>query len=261
MNRGIWLWLEVAFDTLMFAPYLLRGNFSSRRKVGILLTYFRLSLRLLLIHPFRPLTEEKVFGFTIRCFNYRTMHLLFRVIHLRNEYYFKTSKARPVILDCGANIGLATLFFKWLYPQAVIYAFEPDIDTFALLKRNVEANSLTAVHLYNVALSDKAGTAEFHVDHANPGSLRMSLNYQRMPKDTIRSRSGTFRVDSQRVAGNRHRFSQARRRRGGGCSATGSREHGPTEGDTGNVDRVPPQNRRRASKIRAFSRHARDAGF
>jgi FkbM family methyltransferase len=185
MNRGIWLWLEVAFDTLMFAPYLLRGNFSPRRKAGILLTYFRLTLKLLLIHPFRAITEEKVFGFTVRCFNYRTMHLLFRVILLRNEYYFTTSNARPVILDCGANIGLATLFFKWLYPQAAIYAFEPDIDTFALLKHNVEVNNLTGVHLLNVALSDKTGTAEFHVDHANPGSLRMSLNYQRMPKDTI----------------------------------------------------------------------------
>ncbi|MEP7151823.1 MAG: FkbM family methyltransferase [Nitrospira sp.] len=186
MNRGIWLFFEVVFDTLMFAPYLLRGTFSSRIKAGTLLTYLRLSIKLLLIHPLRPITEEKVFGFAIRCFNYRTMHLLFRVILLRNEYYFETSNARPVIFDCGANIGLATLFFKWLYPQAEIYAFEPDKDTFALLKRNVEANNLTGVHLYNVALSDKAGTAEFHVDHANPGSLRMSLNYQRMPKDTIR---------------------------------------------------------------------------
>lgn len=185
MNHGIWLFFEVVFDTLMFAPYLLRGNFSSRVKTGILLTYLRLSIKLLLIHPFRPITEEKVFGCVVRCFNYRTMHLLFRVILLRNEYYFETSNARPVIFDCGANIGLATLFFKWLYPQAEIYAFEPDRDTFALLKRNVEANNLTGMHLYNVALSDKVGTAEFHVDHANPGSLRMSLNYQRMPKDTV----------------------------------------------------------------------------
>lgn len=184
MNTGIWLFLEVIFDTVMFAPYLLRGNFSSRLKAGILLTYLRLSIKLLLIHPFRPITEEKVFGFAIRCFNYRTMHLLFRVILLRNEYYFESSNPRPVIFDCGANIGLATLFFKWLSPHAEIYAFEPDRDTFALLKHNVEANNLAGVHLYNVALSDRVGTAEFYVDRANPGSLRMSLNYQRMPKDT-----------------------------------------------------------------------------
>ena len=32
MNRGIWLFLEVVFDTLMFAPYLLRGHFRHASK-------------------------------------------------------------------------------------------------------------------------------------------------------------------------------------------------------------------------------------
>ncbi len=185
MNRGLWFFFEVIFDTLMFAPYLLRGKFSAGVKWSLLLTYVRLSAKLLLIHPFRPIETESVLGFTVHCFDYRTMHLLLRVILLRNEYYFETPNARPVIFDCGANIGLATLFFKWLYPASEIYAFEPDRDTFVILKRNVEENHLTRVHLYNVALSDKTGTADFHVDHAHPGSLRMSLNYQRMPKDTI----------------------------------------------------------------------------
>jgi len=185
MNTGIWLFFEVVFDTLMFAPYLLRGHFSSRVKAHILLTYLRLSVKLLLVHPFRPIKKDKVLGFTVHCFDYRTMHLLFRVILLRNEYYFETPKDSPVIFDCGANIGLATLFFKWLYPRSEIYAFEPDRDTFALLRRNVEANNLTGVHLYNAALSDASGTAAFYVDHARPGSPRMSLNYQRMPKDSI----------------------------------------------------------------------------
>lgn len=56
---------------------------------------------------------------------------------------------------------------------------------FALLRRNVEENRLTGVHLYNVALSDTEGSAVFYVDHAKPGSPRMSLTYERMPKDTL----------------------------------------------------------------------------
>lgn len=185
MNSGIWLFLEVVFDTLMFAPYLLRGHFPARVKIRILLTYLRLSLKLFLVHPFRPIKQEQVLGFTVHCFDYRTMHLLLRVILLRNEYYFETDTNRPVIFDCGANIGLATLFFKWLYPDSEIYAFEPDRETFAILKRNVDSNDLAGVHLYNAAVSDVSGTASFYVDHARPGSPRMSLNYQRMPKDTI----------------------------------------------------------------------------
>ncbi|MCE3224112.1 MAG: hypothetical protein K0S58_2292 [Nitrospira sp.] len=185
MNTGIWLFLEVVFDTLMFAPYLLRGRFSARVKIQILLTYLRLSVKLLLVHPFRPIKQDWVLGFTVHCFDYRTMHLLFRVILLRNEYYFETPKDSPVIFDCGANIGLATLFFKWLYPRSEIYAFEPDRETFALLRKNIEQNNLAHVHLYNAALSETHGTAAFYVDHAKPGSPRMSLTYDRMPKDTI----------------------------------------------------------------------------
>ena len=185
MNTGIWLFFEVLFDTLMFSPYLLRGRFSARVKWKILVTYFRLSVKLLVINPFRPIKTERVLGFTVHCFDYRTMHLLFRVILLRNEYYFRSAKDGPVIFDCGANIGLATLFFKWLYPSSEIYAFEPDRETFALLKRNVEVNQLVGVHLYNAALSDRAGTAAFYVDHTRPGSPRMSLTYERMPKDSI----------------------------------------------------------------------------
>ncbi|MBS0169074.1 MAG: FkbM family methyltransferase [Nitrospira sp.] len=185
MNRGIWFFFEVVFDTLMFAPYLLRGQFPARIKARILWWYLLVTIKLLLVNPFRPLTQDRVWGFTVRCLDYRTLHLLLRVILLRNEYYFQTANAHPVIFDCGANIGLATLFFKWLHPGSDIHAFEPDPDTFALLKWNVETNNLTGVHLYNVALSDVSGTASFHVDHSRPGSPRMSLQFERMPKDTI----------------------------------------------------------------------------
>jgi FkbM family methyltransferase len=43
----------------------------------------------------------------------------------------------PVILDCGANIGLASIWFALRYPRARIYAIEPEPDNFAMLRRNV----------------------------------------------------------------------------------------------------------------------------
>jgi FkbM family methyltransferase len=44
---------------------------------------------------------------------------------------------RPVIIDCGANIGLGTIWFKLAFPEAVIYAVEPDRDNFSILERNL----------------------------------------------------------------------------------------------------------------------------
>jgi FkbM family methyltransferase len=42
-----------------------------------------------------------------------------------------------VVLDCGANVGITSLFLAAQYRNARIYSIEPDPDNFALLKRNV----------------------------------------------------------------------------------------------------------------------------
>jgi FkbM family methyltransferase len=43
----------------------------------------------------------------------------------------------PVIVDCGANIGLASIWFALRYSRAIIYSVEPEPDNFAMLCRNV----------------------------------------------------------------------------------------------------------------------------
>jgi FkbM family methyltransferase len=42
-----------------------------------------------------------------------------------------------VIFDCGANIGITSLFLAAQYPNARIFSIEPEPGNFALLKRNV----------------------------------------------------------------------------------------------------------------------------
>jgi FkbM family methyltransferase len=46
------------------------------------------------------------------------------------------SGKKPVIIDCGANIGLSTVAFKRAFPEAVIYAIEPERENFDLMTRN-----------------------------------------------------------------------------------------------------------------------------
>jgi FkbM family methyltransferase len=42
------------------------------------------------------------------------------------------------IVDCGANIGLTSLFLAARYPNATIYSIEPHPANFVMLKRNVQ---------------------------------------------------------------------------------------------------------------------------
>lgn len=53
-------------------------------------------------------------------------------------YKFKTQDEVPYIIDCGANFGLSILYFKKLYPNAQIIAFEPDKKIFEILKKNLQ---------------------------------------------------------------------------------------------------------------------------
>jgi len=54
-------------------------------------------------------------------------------------------------IDIGANCGIVSLILGKQNPKSKIYSFEPDIQVFNVLKKNVELNNLT-----NIILSNKA---------------------------------------------------------------------------------------------------------
>ena len=59
-----------------------------------------------------------LFNWKIHHLSRASLMLLYSEIFARESYRFHSKKKNPVILDCGANIGMATLYFKWLYPEA-----------------------------------------------------------------------------------------------------------------------------------------------
>ncbi|MDE0936882.1 MAG: FkbM family methyltransferase [Mariniblastus sp.] len=65
------------------------------------------------------------------------------------------------IFDVGANIGFFMLYLNQHLDDASVFSFEPIPDTFELLKRNAERHNNLNLQLYNVGLSDEAGTATF----------------------------------------------------------------------------------------------------
>lgn len=127
----------------------------------------------------------KRMGFQITHFDRRTLNHLYREVFARQYYYFRAKKAAPVILDCGANAGMASLYFKWLYPKSRVLAFEPDPGTFRLLQENISRNNLD-VETYNCALWDQDTQVDFYVDPANPGGLLMSTDKSRAKGEPIK---------------------------------------------------------------------------
>jgi FkbM family methyltransferase len=107
-------------------------------------------------------------------------------------YRFVSTTDSPFIIDAGANIGIATLYFKKCYPKAKILCFEPDPNAFLMLQKNVFANQLQDVTLVNAALSNIEGKTDFfgQLDVKNPdirgNSIIAAWGMQRATSSSIK---------------------------------------------------------------------------
>lgn len=159
--------------------YLFKSNFSLSRKLKILQKWFFVLIFWWLIHRFWY-SLLKFWGYKIHWLNYSTLVWLFLEIFMRNEYKFNPSKNDPKILDLGANIGMATIYFKWLYPNSKIISFEPDKKHFQVLKDNTLDNDLSDVEYYEKAVTNYTGKITFYTD--DKASFTMSTKKWRMSK-------------------------------------------------------------------------------
>ena len=70
----------------------------------------------------------------------------FKQVFIAKEYDFPIKAEPQLIIDGGANVGYASLFFANKFPRAEIIAIEPEESNFAILKRNtVKHKQITAI--------------------------------------------------------------------------------------------------------------------
>ncbi len=96
---------------------------------------------------------------------------MFREIFIEEVYKFTTTKSSPKIIDCGANIGLSVIYFKKLYPNATIIAFEPDKKIFETLVTNINSFGFENITLHNFGLWNDDTTISFLEENADGGRV------------------------------------------------------------------------------------------
>lgn len=126
-------------------------------------------------------------GLTIYADSGANFSTIIREVFLLGDYYFKSSTPAPYIVDCGANIGISSLYFKSLYPQATILAVEPSPKNMSFVKQNIEVNKLSGITLLEAAASDNEGTISFW-EHAHKpgGSTTMKAVYESKVKESFK---------------------------------------------------------------------------
>ncbi len=106
----------------------------------------------------------KLLSYTISIDNYLDFYWTFVEVFINDDYYFESDKEDPFIVDCGGNVGVTVLFFKFIYPNSKIVVFEPIPDNIKLLKKNIEQNKLKDVELVEKATGSKKGELKIYGD-------------------------------------------------------------------------------------------------
>jgi FkbM family methyltransferase len=112
----------------------------------------------------------------------------YKEIFIDKSYAFKSDVADPLILDCGANVGLSCLYFKKLYSQCRIKAFEADPAVYKFLKSNLISNLKGGdeVEIFNKAVWTDNKGVEFHTDGADGGTVMGKKSDNKIRIDSIR---------------------------------------------------------------------------
>ena len=88
----------------------------------------------------------------------------FSEMFVKEDYGVALATASPTIIDCGANIGIAMLYFKARFPGAKVVCFEPNPAGCDLIDWHIRENGLRDVTLHRAGCGTSPGEAAFYVN-------------------------------------------------------------------------------------------------
>lgn len=134
-------------------------------------TLSAMELKKILKRPRHQPFSVKLAGHPFQAVDSLSFYWGYREIFGQNIYRFPDPGSAPRILDCGANLGLASLFFLLTYPDCRLTALEPDPVIFKILEANLRFHRNPNTVLLNVALTGQPGNFEFHQHRGDSGRL------------------------------------------------------------------------------------------
>lgn len=96
------------------------------------------------------------------------------------------------VFDIGANKGSITRYFRDIFPQAVVHAFEPASSTYKQLEAGCAA--LSRVHTYNFAFTNQRSTMRMYLQSdSGLNSLTEGVN---KPDSDLKGQSENVKVET-----------------------------------------------------------------
>ncbi len=108
-------------------------------------------------------------------------------IFVDKAYKFKTDSPQPIIYDCGANVGTSVLYFKKLYPQAKITAFEADQNIAKTLQQNLKDNGCGDVKVVSKAVWTDDQGIDIAIENSDGASIYGTTQKTKVPSIRLKS--------------------------------------------------------------------------
>jgi FkbM family methyltransferase len=95
----------------------------------------------------------------------------FEEIFIQRQYAFRTTNSKPVIIDCGGNVGLSAVWFKLNYPGCDLTVYEPDPDLAHAIEKNLSQAGLLGYHVHSKAVWISNGVVKFRMTGDDKGRV------------------------------------------------------------------------------------------
>jgi FkbM family methyltransferase len=104
-------------------------------------------------------------------------HLYRRLEYESEVTGWLSGRRYELVIELGANVGVHTVLYAKLWPEARIYSFEPSRKAYRRLVENLTLNDCKNVTPFNCAISSESGLVDFYepLDHLTNGSLKRSV--------------------------------------------------------------------------------------
>lgn len=134
--------------------------------------FFYLLLRFSRSKRYRPIFNKRIYNLKLNLPDAPSFVYQFKEIFFDEIYKFKALNDRPLIIDCGANVGTSIIYFKKIYPNSKVIGYEADKFIFKFLKENLEMNKIDGVDIFNKAVWKNSDGVCFSPDGADGGSIK-----------------------------------------------------------------------------------------
>jgi len=104
---------------------------------------------------------------------------------VKEKYLIETEDSpRPLIIDCGGNIGLSCIWFANAFPTARIFVVEPEDQNFLILKENIK--NYKNITPLKGGVWNSAGFLKITNPDAGPASFRLESVAGESTDNTLR---------------------------------------------------------------------------